>query len=147
MRAIITHPSWHQIDKACAVLAGKINRVDHSKSAIVGLARGGLVPSVIISHILGLKVFPISYSSKKGQGEYKDYDNVLPKIPINTIWLIDDIIDSGNSMKEIHDHYFKAGHNMFSASLYYKTSSIFRPNLYWQEIPAESNWICFPWEI
>lgn len=151
MKPILTHPSWSQIDKACAVLANVI--MQHTKSsefepkAIIGLARGGLVPAVIISHILKLKMFPVSYSSKAGNGEYREYNNHLPEISAETLLIVDDIIDSGHTMKEVVEHYKSRAHNVLVASLYYKAGAATLPNFCWQNIPKDAPWIIFPWEV
>lgn len=158
MKPTLAHPSWSQIDKACAVLAGQIMRLSHfrdtKEAAIVGLARGGLVPAVIMSHILGIKLFPISYSSKAGNGEYKEYENTLPEIPFRTLLIVDDIVDTGHTFKEVVGHYQSlknedgiTKHDVFSAALYYKQGSVFRPNYAWQDIPYDAPWIIFPWEL
>ena len=148
MKPVLAHPSWGQIDKACALLAHQvIKNPNGAPQVIVGLARGGLVPAVILSHILDVKVFPVSYSSKKGEGEYKQYENTLPLIPFKTILLVDDIIDSGFTMKEVYDHYYAQGHNVDIACLYWKEGAAIDPEYYWQDIPRDSSWIIFPWEI
>lgn len=46
--------TWGDIDAACARLAGEV-RSGGLPDAVVGLSRGGLVPAVIISHLLGLR--------------------------------------------------------------------------------------------
>ncbi len=146
MKPILTHPSWSQIDKACALLANKVLKDGFNPDTIVGLARGGLVPAVIMSHILEVKMFPISYSSKVGNGEYKQYENTLPYIPGKNILLVDDIIDSGHTMQEIYYHYYPH-YTVKIASLYWKEGAAIEPHYYWQSIPKDSDWIIFSWEI
>lgn len=148
MKPVLTHPSWYQIDKGCALLANQIIRTDYKPDVIVGLARGGLIPAVILSHILCIKMFPVSYSSKAGNGEYKEYDNTLPDLPFKKLLIVDDIADTGNTLKEVVQHYTNKGHEIQSAVLYYKAgASIIRPSYFWQEIPANSDWIIFPFEV
>lgn len=147
MKPTLTHPSWGQIDKACALLANKVLKDGFEPNIIIGLARGGLVPAVIISHILEVKMFPISYSSKIGNGEYKEYENDLPLIRTKNILLIDEISDSGNTLKETVDHYKLCQHEVRSAVLYHKKGSIITPDYVWQTIPQDSVWIIFPWEL
>lgn len=146
MKPVLTHPSYHDIEKGCALLATQLIRNLEEPEMIVGLARGGLVPSVILSHILGVKMMPVSYSSKRGQGEYKAYDNALPVVPFKYILLMDDIIDSGFTMREVCEHYESKGHHVNIASLYYKDGAVIKPQLSWQDIPKDSPWIIFPWE-
>lgn len=46
--------TWGDIDAACACLAGEV-RGGGLPDAVAGLSRGGLVPAVIVSHLLGLR--------------------------------------------------------------------------------------------
>jgi hypoxanthine phosphoribosyltransferase len=145
MKPTLTHPSYHDIEKGCALLATQIIR-EQEPDIIVGLARGGLIPAVILSHILGVKMIPVSYSSKKGEGEYKQYENTLPLIPEKKILIMDDIVDSGHTMKEVYEHYFAQAHNVDMATLYWKEGSAIAPNYYWQSLKHDDPWIVFSWE-
>lgn len=149
MKAPLVYPSWAQVEKGAAFLSVKVVQDTHiHPQAIIGLARGGLVPSVIMSHILEVKMFPVSYSSKHGNGEYKKHDNVLPSFPITwDILIVDDICDTGYTMREVDHFYRENGHVVKTATLYYKTGAVFKPNFIWQQIEADSGWITFPWEL
>jgi uncharacterized protein len=46
--------TWGDIDAACTLLAGEI-RGGGLPDVVVGVSRGGLVPAVLISHLLGLR--------------------------------------------------------------------------------------------
>lgn len=148
-KASLVHPSWYQIDKGTAFLSLQVLKDDHfHPKAIIGLARGGLVPAVIMSHLLEIKMFPVSYSSKKGNGEYKAYENVLPAFPVTwDILIVDDICDTGYTMREVNDFYREAGHVTKTATLYHKEGAVITPNFVWQSIPKDANWIEFPWEL
>jgi hypoxanthine phosphoribosyltransferase len=147
VKPVLTHPSYNDIEKGCGLLATHIIRNLDDPDIIVGLARGGLVPAVILSHIMNVKMIPISYSSKKGQGEYKQYENTLPLIPYKNILIMDDIIDSGHTMKEVHDYYADLGHSVKIASLYWKEGSVIEPEYYWQYLTKDDPWIIFSWEV
>lgn len=146
MKPVLTHPSYNDIEKGCALLATQILRSNTEPDIIIGLARGGLIPSVILSHIMNVKMIPVSYSSKKGQGEYKAYENILPLIPHKKILLVDDIIDSGFTMKEVYEHYITQGHDVRIASLYWKSGAAIEPHFYWQALKIDDPWIIFSWE-
>lgn len=58
--------------------------------------------------------------------------------------LVDEIVDSGQSLKLIIDHINQQGASeVKTATLYYKPSSIIKPDYYEKET---SKWIIFPWE-
>ncbi len=147
MKATLVHPSWTNVEKGAAFLSLKVSQ-HFTPKAIIGLARGGLVPAVIMSHLLEIKMFPVSYSSKNGNGEYKAYDNALPELPITwDILVVDDICDSGYTMKEVVKHYRDVGHVVKAAVLYHKDGSVYNPEFAWQRIPHDADWIEFPWEL
>jgi hypoxanthine phosphoribosyltransferase len=149
MKATLVHPSWTQVEKGAAFLSIKVSQdTNYKPKAIIGLARGGLVPAVIMSHLLQVKMFPVSYSSKKGNGEYKEYENVLPEFPITwDILIVDDICDSGYTMKEVDKFYRLNGNVVRTAALYHKEGAVITPDYIWQTIPKDANWIEFPWEL
>jgi len=146
--SVLTHPSWSQIEKGCAFLAFKLARLEFSlPNRIIAISRGGLIPGVIISHILNVPITPINYSSLQGKGEYKQHDNVLPNIKEPLLLIIDDIADSGKTLNEIVTHYNYTEHKVVrTAILFFKVGSIITPDYYWQTIPADAPWIVFPWE-
>lgn len=101
------------VNKICATIIKDYPNID----SIHGIKRGGLIPSVMISHQLGL---PWTYE-------------ILP----NTL-VVDDICDSGETL---HNY---AG--VYTAVLYYKPhTSIFKPNIYGR-IHNGDEWIIYPWE-
>jgi hypoxanthine phosphoribosyltransferase len=117
---------------------------------IVGVARGGLVPGVLISHMLQLPFFPISYSSKKGVGDDRNHANDLPVVPFSNFLIVEDIIDSGHTMAEIAIHYTNTqcqhGEKIYTACLYYKDNPHIYPDLNWLTIDVDSPFVNFPWE-
>lgn len=152
MKPTLNYPTWSMIEKGTARLAIDIVQSDLRVSCIIGLARGGLIPAVLLSHMLDVPMLPASYSSKEGHGDNKDHNNVLPDPVVydeyHRIIIVDDIADSGLTLHEVKEHY-KKHYNSFrieTATLYYKTTAKIRPDYYWHTIPAHSEWIVFPWE-
>ena len=101
------------VHKVCATILKDYPNID----SIHGIKRGGLIPSVMISHQLGL---PWTYE-------------ILP----NTL-VVDDICDSGETL-----HNYAV---VYTAVLYYKPhTSIFKPNICGKTHNGDE-WIIFPWE-
>ena len=149
MQPILTHPTWADIQKGVGYIATKMVSAGGRPQHIIGLCRGGLIPAVMISHMLEIPVVPVSYSSKEGEGENQSYDNCLPGLGDvdSQILIIDDICDSGKTMDEVQDAYSSRGHHVLTAALYYKETSVWCPEFKWQIIPADSPWVIFPWEM
>ena len=141
-----TNPTYSQLHEACETLAKRLGPADF----IVGLSRGGLLPGVIISHLLDIPFKPLEYSSKSGAGD-KICENVIPRWisdneTIKTVHLIDDIADSGNSLREVIQILTENNFRVEASVLYFKTSSVVVPHNYVYEIPPDSEWIIFPFE-
>jgi len=155
------HPSWHAIQQACKdCFVPRIQELGFTPDYIVGLSRGGLIPATILSHITDIPLFPVKYSSKSGHGDNRNHDNHLPYLPAEyvsgaaesiqqpSLLIVDDISDTGNTLREVVDFYFNEGHELATAALYYKelTIPVIEPDIYWRTIPEDGPWIIFPWE-
>ena len=142
-------PTYNQIHNACRTVASNLTLHGYKIERIVGLSRGGLLPGIILSHMMEVPFTPISYSSKNGKGDNRNHDNQLPVIKENIILFIDDIIDSARTMLEVTQHYDKQLKQTFSFSLYYKerTPEVYKPTFHWITIPEGfDEWITFPFE-
>jgi len=159
---VLTHPSYHNIHKAVQeVFVPAVAKLDPKPEFIVGLSRGGLIPATILSHKTDIPLFPVKYSSKSGNGDNKNHDNDLPMLPIEyvsgghdgiqypTLLVVDDISDSGKTLREVVDFYEFNGHKVYTAALYYKelAESPIVPDIIWHTIPEVFDWIIFPWEV
>lgn len=113
-------PSWNDIDTACKALVDKINVDGREFSAVMAIPRGGLIPGVIISHLLDI---PLVLNPK-----YKG--NLL---------LVDDIADSGLTLKTFSTD----APNCTTLTLYKDIHSNFIPDYFYFE---SGEWIKFPWE-
>ena len=145
-----SNPSYEDLDKACRHIARYISFNDRMKNIdlIVGVARGGLIPAVIISHLLNVPMRVIHYSSKMGRGDDKNHDNNLPELSHHRILFIDDLIDTGNTMDEICSHYKNLGHDVLSSVIYYKEmdNQTHTPDIWAVKISKNFGWITFPFE-
>lgn len=166
MKPTLTHPTWDQIHVGTTKLAADIKHdiaMGNKPDYIVGLTRGGLVPAVILSQVLDIPMISVSYSAYTGNGDNRNHTNTLPTIvsdsiqsgtgllpPTPNLLIIDDICDSGHTLKEVAEHYKRQGHRVKTAALYYKdrgSKQVITPDYFWQEIDEGSPWIIFPWEL
>lgn len=143
----ITNPTYDQMHNAAITMVREARTLAWL-DCIVAPARGGLMFGVIASHKLNIPVYPALYSSKKGNGDDKNHANVLPDVgDVKTILLVDDIVDSGETLKEIVEHYEGLGYKVITAVFHYKEGAVFHPNLYYWRIPADSEFITYPYEV
>ena len=109
--------SWDDVEKSVNDLCNKIRFDQPNIDSVHGIARGGLIPAVILSHKLDLP-----------------YVNVVGP---NTL-VVDDICDSGYTLD--------TGPGVYTAVLHYKPhTSCFQPSM-WAEIHEGDEWLIYPWE-
>lgn len=142
----ITKPSYDQLHNAAITIVREARSLAWIDK-VVAPARGGLLFGVIASHKLNVPLMTLHYSSKEGAGDDKNHSNVLPDLgSAKTVLLVDDIIDSGKTMKEIVEAYASQGIKVITASFHYKEGAVFHPDLYFWRIPADSEFIQYPYE-
>ena len=109
--------SWDDVSQLVDVLCEKIITELPNIDSVYGIARGGLIPAVLVSHKLNLP-----------------WSNVM--LP-NTL-VIDDIADTGHTLKNTIGCY--------TATLHYKPhTSCYIPNIYAQ-VHEGDEWFFYPWE-
>jgi len=80
-------------------LATQIMELQTKPDLLVGVCRGGAIPAVYLSHLTGIPVYITNYSLRdQGWGLEQNLLNVIDGL---NIMLIDDLIDSGKSMKNL----------------------------------------------
>ena len=121
----------------------------YKPEAIVGLLRGGVIPARIFCDYFNvtLDFFAIDVKLYNGIGErmeepkIREFEEDL--IRGNRILVVDDIADSGDTMRAVLNHL--RTENIKSATLYYKGTTKIKPD-YYAEIVEENTWLNFPWE-
>tara|TARA_R100000951_G_C2636661_1_gene179510 strand:- start:310 stop:756 length:447 start_codon:yes stop_codon:yes gene_type:complete len=140
--------NWDDINKYSKelVVYARSKKID----TIIGIARGGLPPAVIISNHLNCPMFTIGIKSYDDQERLciettQDLDYGL--LDGNSILVVDDICDSGKSLKYIKSNLDKncKVKDVHTAALFLRDKSIFEPNIYSKKI-IDDRWIIFPWE-
>ena len=113
---------------------------------IVGIARGGLIPAVQLSHQLKVPFASIHWSTRDNIG--RDLKNILLLAGGNKrILLVDDICDSGKTLTEITTYpFFKA--KIDTAVLIYNVAQEFTPTYFGKTIDRTkfTDWLDFWWE-
>lgn len=137
---------WDEVDKAVTALASAVKR-DFDPDVIVGIARGGLIPAVRLSHLLGdrlLRVIHLRYY--KGANLRTEKPELLADVDrlSGKVLLVDDVADTGVSLEFALDHLKgKGAEEIRVATIACKSKSRFRPDYY---VFETDKWIVFPWE-
>ena len=120
--------SWKWVDDQIEELAERLK--DKKLRYISGIPRGGLIPAIMLSHKLGVTYIPFDEAKKFGRHDlrFKNED----------ILLVDDICDSGVTMKDYAPRFITA-----TLCLRYISETI--PEYYGEKI-KDDRWLVFPWE-
>jgi len=118
---------------------------------IVGIARGGLLPALHLSHALDVPMECMPWSTR--DSTIKMYSGPVDQELQSgkTVVFVDDINDSGLTMAQIKEEYLTSPpmevqpRDMRFVSLVEKTESKFKTDACSLRI-EDPRWICFPWE-
>jgi len=144
--------SWQQVEELIVELEVQIKHSKKKYDWIIGINRGGLIPSVLLSHRLGVPhgVYTVQSYNGKEKKELKTdlYISMIGLIkPNHNILVVDDISDSGDSLtaslKAIRRR--DDAINIDVATLHYKPKSSFKPQYFAKQIEDEV-WVMYPWE-
>lgn len=114
--------NWSDIETAVDSLAYQIKKSEENIGAIVGLARGGLIPAVMLSHKLGIPLIDDDH----------DIEGYL--------LVVDDICDTGATLE-----YYTKYEGALTATIHHKQTAIVKPDFYYSLAP-QNKWIVYPWE-
>lgn len=120
--------SWKWVDDQIEELAERLK--DKKLRYISGIPRGGLIPAIMLSHKLNVTYIPFDHAKKYGRHDlrFKNED----------ILLVDDICDSGVTMKDYAPRFITA-----TLCMRYISETI--PEYYGEKI-EDDRWLVFPWE-
>ncbi len=142
-------PSWDEIYELLLSLAKRIRETGHLPEVIVGVSRGGWPPARVMSDLLenqNLANMKVVF--------YKDI-GVRNRAPVITqpvtsevtgkrVLVVDDVADSGLSLREVSKHLKRKGaRDIKVCTIYLKPKSVFTPDFYARKT---TKWVIFPWE-
>ncbi|QRV02309.1 phosphoribosyltransferase [Arcanobacterium phocisimile] len=140
---------WDEFGVAMRELAQTIADSGFHPEVIIAIARGGLLPAGALSYALGVKL-----SDAMNIEFYTDVEQTLPdpilleplldteSIKGKKLLIVDDVADSGRTLKMAVDMLADLGADVRSAVIYDKPRSVVAPDYSWK---ATDQWIVFPW--
>ena len=126
----------------------QIENSNWSPNVIISINRGGCVPGIYLSHRLNLKHKVIDIQLRDSNRS-PDFKLVKQKIKrFDNILLVDDINDSGKTLKTIYNLSNAYSKKIYNATLIYNQESIIKTDFYGRMIKRseDKNWYVFPWE-
>ena len=150
------HVSWDQIHRDARALAWRLDGKGPGEGgawkAVVGITRGGLVPAMIVSRELDIRVVDSisvkSYHSGGGKADQRREAQVIksPDAALmgdgTGILIVDDLVDSGKTLELIRNLYPRA----HFATVYAKPHGKPQVDSYITEV-SQDTWIFFPWDM
>lgn len=152
--------TWQGFGDACRQIAEQIADSGWMPDLIVAIARGGMLPAGAISYALGVKANgAINVEFYTGVGKTMLEPEILePYMDISSlegkrVLIVDDVADSGKTLKLIMNLIAKEGLSMGSgtakvdarsATIYLKPTSVIKPDYVFKQT---DKWINFPWSV
>ncbi len=142
-------PTWSQIYGMLLSQARKIRGDHYLPQVIVGVARGGLVPSCVLADLLQTRELAV-ITIESYVGIAQTTAQPILKQCLQTdlagrrVLLVDDVSDSGKSLQLAKKHLQDLGAPQIkTATLYSKPGTATTPDYFESQT---SRWIVFPWE-
>lgn len=145
------HVSWDQIHRDARALAWRLQGrgpgEDGAWKAVVGITRGGLVPAMIVSRELDIRIVDtISVKSYDHQDRKEAVVTKAPQAELmgdgTGILIVDDLVDSGKTLELVRSLYPRAQF----ATVYAKPQGKPQVDTYITEV-SQDTWIFFPWDM
>ena len=139
--------SWDQFHRDCKTLAKKLIKEGKQWKGLIAVTRGGTFPAGALARemeILVIETVGISSYDDQKQGELKvikDFNHAL--VGDGEGWIVvDDLVDTGNTIKAIRNMLPKA----YIATIYAKPAGEALVHKYASPI-SQDTWIYFPWDV
>jgi hypoxanthine phosphoribosyltransferase len=144
--------SYNEINFYARMIARRVEDTE-SITHVVGLARGGLVPATVISYALDKPLLTYGISSYEGSKKTDSF-HISQSLNLNElkeknnnihILVVDDICDTGDTIKHFTTKLSIAGIKNTTACIYTKEQHTELLDHYGLVVP-DNKWIVFPWE-
>ena len=120
---------------------------------VIGVARGGLIPAVELSHYLETPMISLFWQTRDGIAPTELPADIEDRIRNKRILIVDDICDSGETLHQIYKTLVASltylVTSVDSLCLHYNSGqTVFQPDIWARTINKETDpiWICYPWE-
>jgi hypoxanthine phosphoribosyltransferase len=143
-------PTWNKIYDSLLNQSQKIQKQTEKIDLILGISKGGLIPARILADFLQVsEIITIQVKFYIGIAQTHDEPIIIQPLTVNLsgkkILIVDDIADTGKSLKIVIEHLESLGiTEIKTATLYFNNRSVIKPDFY-EEITDK--WVVFPWEI
>jgi hypoxanthine phosphoribosyltransferase len=148
----VVYVSWRDVIELCYKLAKDIARSGFEPDAIVAVLRGGVVPALLLSDILGIEEFYAIRVKHWGIAEEVYRIPVVDQLPQRKlqgvkVLVVDEVADTGKTLAKAVEELKKLGAiEVRTAVLHLKTTSSLIPDYYAVRL-EKWVWIFYPWSL
>lgn len=125
---------------------------DKNVNKIVTLSKGGYIPARLLAKYLNIRrIYSVGIEFYRAEGQTLEFPYIYQHLTEefeddDVILIIDDITDTGDSMKYAYSEVVEnGGKNIITCSVLHKPKSSFTPNHYGKEVDNDT-WIDFYFE-
>jgi hypoxanthine phosphoribosyltransferase len=142
-------PAWNQVYAMLLSQAEKIRRSGFKPDVIVGVSRGGWIPARVLADFLEITdLATVGVEFYVGVAETRNEPVLTQQVSADVkgrkALLVDDVADTGKSMRLAIEHLRQQGATEIRvATVYYKPFSMIKPDFYEKET---RRWVVFPWD-
>jgi uncharacterized protein len=144
--------TWAQVDRWADRLAESVRAAERIPDTLVGLTRGGWVPTRMLSDRLGVKRLVSARAQHWGvtatpDGAASLTEGLSGPVTGENVLIVDDITDTGESLHLALEHVRAAGPaRLETATFLHIPHSKVVPTYFAEEIPRDAwVWVVFPW--
>lgn len=145
--------SWNDITNYCQTIKEAIVKSGVKYDMIIGIQRGGIIPGVILSHMLdipdyyslGIRTTEFERCRKRLQSPIVK-PNMLPDFTEKNVLVVDDVTNTGLTLRIAKQEILKRNPKLVT------TISVVWDGMNSDKCPADiysfytPGWVCFPWE-
>lgn len=143
--------NWEDFDQIMAYINHEIGKLGLGKTfgAIIGLSRGGLIPATVLSHKMGLPLIPMMVQLRDSKTNINPIDEIARVTsmldPKQRAIIVDDINDSGDTLKLITENWPKGHKRPIVAVMCERANSFFAADVV-GFTENTNKWLVFSWE-
>ena len=141
--------SWEIFGEASRELATSVAEGGYEPDIILAIARGGLLAAGALGYALAVKnLYTMNVEFYTGVDERLPVPMILPPVPdlvelrFARVLIVDDVADTGHTLKIVQDFFKGRVKEVRSAVLYEKSHSVVQCEYVWKHTDL---WINFPW--
>jgi uncharacterized protein len=146
--------SWEQVEGWVAAIVAKMKKDDFRPDVIIGMSRGGIVPSRLVAdHFVVKNLYTVKTEhwglTATPDGKAKLSQTLQVEVRKKRLLVVDDITDTGQSLLLARDHVASLKPEALkTATLLHIAHSLIAPDYYARLIAKSAwTWFIFPWNV